>query len=170
MLSQTRTSTSAGRSWPEREHAIAAACRAKAAIVAADERESGVRALLNLGHTFGHALEAAAGYSGRLLHGEGVSIGMVLAFGLSEKLGHCTRADVERVIAHLSDVGLPTRISQIPGKRFTADELMALMAQDKKVKRGRLTFILVKGIGRAFIASDVPIETVQSFLEESLRQ
>jgi 3-dehydroquinate synthase len=156
--------------WPEREHAIAAACMAKAAIVAADERESGIRALLNLGHTFGHALEAAAGYSGRLLHGEGVSIGMVLAFGLSEKLGHCTRADVDRVIAHLSDVGLPTRISQIPGDDFDADELMALMAQDKKVKRGRLTFILAKGIGRAFIANDVPLETVRSFLEESLRQ
>lgn len=154
--------------WPEREQAIASACMAKAAIVAADERESGVRALLNLGHTFGHALEAAAGYSGRLLHGEGVSIGMVLAFGLSEKLGHCTRADVDRVVAHLSEVGLPTRISQIPGEGFGVDELMALMAQDKKVKRGRLTFILAKGIGRAFIAGDVPIETVRSFLEEQI--
>ncbi|MCB1503019.1 MAG: 3-dehydroquinate synthase [Bauldia sp.] len=153
-----------------RTRAVRRSCEMKVDLVVRDETEQGDRALLNLGHTFGHALEAAAGYSGRLLHGEGVSIGMVLAFGLSEKLGHCTRADVERVIAHLSDVGLPTRISQIPGKRFTADELMALMAQDKKVKRGRLTFILVKGIGRAFIASDVPIETVQSFLEESLRQ
>ena len=155
--------------WPEREEAIANACRAKAAIVAADEREGGVRALLNLGHTFGHALEAATGYSGRLLHGEGVSIGMVLAFGLSARLGYCKPSDVKRVVAHLSDVGLPTRISDIPGERMNADTLMALMAQDKKVSRGRLIFILVKGIGRAFISKDVPSDTVRKFLEESLR-
>ena len=154
--------------WPEREQAIATACRAKAAIVAADERESGVRALLNLGHTFGHALEAATGYSGRLLHGEGVSIGMVLAFGLSARLGHCRPEDVKRVVAHLADVGLPTRIAQIPGGRLDVDTLMDLMAQDKKVKRGRLTFILVKGIGRAFIANDVPAETVKSFLADQM--
>ena len=137
--------------------------------VAADEREGGVRALLNLGHTFGHALEAATGYSGRLLHGEGVSIGMVLAFGLSARLGYCKPSDVKRVVAHLSDVGLPTRISDIPGERMNADTLMALMAQDKKVSRGRLIFILVKGIGRAFISKDVPSDTVRKFLEESLR-
>jgi 3-dehydroquinate synthase len=155
--------------WPEREHAIASACRAKAAIVAADEREGGIRALLNLGHTFGHALEAATGYSGRLLHGEGVSIGMVLAFGLSAKLGYCRSDDVRRVVAHLADVGLPTRISQIPGERPDIDTLMGLMAQDKKVSRGKITFILAKGIGRAFIAKDVPIDAVRRFLEESTR-
>jgi 3-dehydroquinate synthase len=115
--------------WPEREQAIASACRAKAAIVAADEREGGIRALLNLGHTFGHALEASAGYNGRLLHGEAVSIGMVLAFGLSAKLGHCKPDDVKRVEAHLKDVGLPTRIAQIPGGGFDVDTLMDLMAQ-----------------------------------------
>jgi 3-dehydroquinate synthase len=156
--------------WPEREQAIAIACRAKAAIVTADERESGVRALLNLGHTFGHALEFATGYSGRLLHGEAVSIGMVLAFGLSARLGHCKPEDVRRVVAHLADVGLPTSIAQIPGERLAVDTLMDLMAQDKKVKRGKLTFILVKGIGRAFIANDVPADTVKTFLAESLRQ
>jgi 3-dehydroquinate synthase len=155
--------------WPEREEAIANACRAKAAIVAADEREGGIRALLNLGHTFGHALEAATGYSGRLLHGEGVSIGMVLAFGLSAKLGYCRPDDVRRVVAHLADVGLPTRISQIPGERPDVDTLMGLMAQDKKVSRGKITFILAKGIGRAFIAKDVPIDAVRRFLEESTR-
>jgi 3-dehydroquinate synthase len=155
--------------WPEREQAIAVACRAKAAIVTADERESGVRALLNLGHTFGHALEAATGYSGRLLHGEAVSIGMVLAFGLSAKLGHCKPDDVKRVVAHLADVGLPTRIGQIPGQRLDVDTLMELMAQDKKVSRGKLTFILVKGIGRAFIAKDVPADAVKEFLSEQMR-
>ena len=155
--------------WPEREQAIASACRAKAAIVAADERESGIRALLNLGHTFGHALESATGYSGRLLHGEGVSIGMALAFRLSAKLGHCNAEDVKRVEAHLGEVGLPTRISQIPGGGFEVDQLMDLMAQDKKVSRGKLTFILVKGIGRAFIARDVPVDSVREFLAEQLR-
>jgi len=154
--------------WPEREQAIASACRAKAAIVAADEREGGVRALLNLGHTFGHALEAATGYSGRLLHGEGVSIGMVLAFALSARLGHCKADDVKRVEGHLKDVGLPTRIAQIPGLVPSVDTLMDLMAQDKKVSRGKLTFILVKGVGRAFIAKDVPADAVRSFLEDSI--
>ena len=153
--------------WPEREQAIASACRAKAAIVAADERESGIRALLNLGHTFGHALEAATGYSGRLLHGEGVSIRMALAFGLSARLGHCRLDDVKRVEAHLKDVGLPTRISQIPGGGFDVDTLLDLMAQDKKVSRGKLTFILAKGIGRAFIAKDVPVDKVRLFLEDN---
>lgn len=155
--------------WPEREQAIASACRAKAAIVAADERESGIRALLNLGHTFGHALEAATGYSGRLLHGEGVSIGMVLAFGLSHRLGHCRSDDVKRVESHLKEVGLPTRVSEIPGGGIDVDTLMELMAQDKKVSRGKLTFILVKGIGRAFIAKDVPSEKVKEFLAEKVR-
>ena len=155
--------------WPEREQAIASACRAKAAIVAADERESGVRALLNLGHTFGHALEAMAGYDGRLLHGEAVAIGMVLAFRFSAKLGHCQPEDVKRVEAHLKDVGLPTRIADIPGGGFGVDALLDLMAQDKKVSRGKLTFILVKGIGRAFIAKDIAVDAVREFLSEQMR-
>ena len=130
-----------------REHAIATSCRAKAAIVMRDERENGERALLNLGHTFGHALEAATGFSDRLFHGEGVSVGMVLAAELSAQLGMLPEADALRVKRHLAMVGLPTHLQDIAG--FTqegladADALMALMAQDKKVKRVRLTFILL---------------------------
>jgi 3-dehydroquinate synthase len=152
--------------WPERDEAIAIACRAKAETVAADETEQGVRALLNLGHTFGHALEAATGYSDRLYHGEAVSIGMVLAHEFSAKLGLAPAEDAARVAAHLADVGLPTRIDQIPGTKLGAAELMQLMAQDKKVARGKLTFILTRGIGQAFIARDVPPTAVADFLEE----
>ena len=132
-----------------REHAIATSCRAKAAIVSRDERETGERALLNLGHTFGHALEAATGFSDRLFHGEGVSVGMVLAAEFSAQLGMISEADAARVERHLAAVGLPTHLQDIAG--FTqegladADALMALMAQDKKVKRGKLTFILLRG-------------------------
>jgi 3-dehydroquinate synthase len=154
--------------WPERDEAIAIACRAKAETVAADETEQGVRALLNLGHTFGHALEAATGYSDRLYHGEAVSIGMVLAHEFSAKLGLAPAEDAARVAAHLADVGLPTRIEQIPGAKLGAAELMQLMAQDKKVARGKLTFILTRGIGQAFIARDVPPTAVADFLEEKV--
>src|SRR4249919_765034 len=128
---------------PAREHAIATSCRMKAAIVSRDERETGERALLNLGHTFGHALEAATSYSDRLLHGEGVAIGMALAFRLSRQLDLCPGQDSDRFIRHLKAAGLPTRLQEIAG--FTqegladADALLALMAQDKKVKRGKLT-------------------------------
>ena len=156
-----------------RQHAIATSCRAKAAIVARDERETGDRALLNLGHTFGHALEAATGFSDRLLHGEGVAIGMVLASELSAELGMISHADAARVSAHLAAVGLPTRLQDIAGFSQegigNADSLMALMAQDKKVKRGRLTFILLKGLGQAVITSDVEPSTVHAFLERKLR-
>ncbi len=155
--------------WPERDEAIAVACRSKAAIVAADEHEkSGARALLNLGHTFGHALEAATGYSDRLLHGEGVSIGMVLAFAFSAKRGLCAQEDSSRVAAHLAAVGLPTRMSEIPGEPMVADRLMEAIAQDKKVSRGQLTFILLNGIGSAFVAHDVPPDEVAAFLKEQL--
>ncbi len=139
---------------------------AKAAIVARDEKETGDRALLNLGHTFGHALEAGAGYSQRLLHGEGVSIGMALAFAFSAKLGLCSGQDVTRVVRHLEAVGLPTRISDVPGELPDTDGLMDLIAQDKKVSRGALTFILVRGIGEAFIAKDVNPQEVRAFLAE----
>jgi 3-dehydroquinate synthase len=156
-----------------REHAIATSCRAKAAIVARDERETGERALLNLGHTFGHALEAATGFSDRLFHGEGVSVGMVLAAELSAQLGMISESDATRVRHHLAEVGLPTRLQDIAG--FTqegladADALMALMAQDKKVKRGRLTFILLEAVGRAVIAPDVEPALVRDFLKAKLQ-
>jgi len=151
---------------PERIAAVAASCRAKAAIVARDEKETGDRALLNLGHTFGHALEAGAGYSDRLLHGEGVAIGMALAFAFSARLGLCPGQDVPRVIRHLEAAGLPTRIADVPGPLPDTDGLMDLIAQDKKVSRGALTFILVRGIGEAFVAKDVNPAEVRAFLEE----
>ncbi|MCR4282655.1 MAG: 3-dehydroquinate synthase, partial [Bauldia sp.] len=152
--------------WPEREQAVAIATRAKAATVAADERDEGVRALLNLGHTFGHALEAAAGYSDRLLHGEAVSIGMVLAFDFSSRRGLAPVADARRVAAHLKDVGLPTAIADIRGERPSVETLIEHIGQDKKVARGKLTFILTRGIGQAFIAADVPRVEVVEFLAE----
>lgn len=150
---------------PARAHAIAVSCRAKAAIVARDEREeSGLRALLNLGHTFGHALEAFASYSDRLLHGEAIAIGMRLAFDFSVKLGICPRADAERVARHIADVGLPTSIGEIPGERPAPQRLLELMAQDKKVKSGKLALILVRGIGQAFVEGKVPMPVLTEFL------
>ena len=155
-----------------REHAIATSCRAKAAIVSRDERETGERALLNLGHTFGHALEAATGFSDRLFHGEGVSVGMVLAAEFSAGLGMIPQADAARVERHLASVGLPTHLQDIAGFAqeglADADTLMALMAQDKKVKRGKLTFILLEAVGRAVIANDVEPSLVRDFLKAKL--
>jgi 3-dehydroquinate synthase len=154
-----------------REHAIATSCRAKAAIVARDERETGERALLNLGHTFGHALEAATGFSDRLFHGEGVSIGMVLAAEFSAQLGMIADADALRVKHHLAAAGLPTHLQDIAGfaqEKISADALMALMAQDKKVKRGKLTFILLQAVGRAVIVPDVEPPLVRDFLQAKL--
>ena len=151
-----------------RERAIAVSCRAKAATVARDERETGERALLNLGHTFGHALEAAAGFSGRLLHGEAVALGMVLAFAFSARRGLLPVAESERVTRHLAQVGLPTRIADVPGPVPSADRLMQLIAQDKKVRRGALTFILARGIGDSFVAPDVDPADVRGFLCEML--
>jgi 3-dehydroquinate synthase len=154
-----------------REHAIATSCRAKAAIVMRDERENGERALLNLGHTFGHALEAATGFSDRLFHGEGVAIGMVLAAEFSAQLGMVADADALRVKHHLAAVGLPTHLQDIAGftqEKIGADALMGLMAQDKKVKRGKLTFILLQAIGRAVIVPDVEPSLVRDFLERKL--
>jgi 3-dehydroquinate synthase len=154
---------------PGRTRAIAESCRAKAAIVARDERETGERALLNLGHTFGHALEAATGYdSQRLVHGEGVAIGMVLAHRFSAYLGHSDVKAAERVERHLAGAGLPTHVSDIGGDLPGAERLMDYMAQDKKVTRGSMTFILTRGIGRAFIAPDVPADALLSFLRENL--
>ena len=153
-----------------REHAIAVSCRMKASIVARDEREHGERALLNLGHTFGHALEAAAGFSDRLLHGEAIALGMTLAFAFSAKRGLLPRSEAERVERHLAAVGLPIHLSSVPGGPPDAERLMGLIAQDKKVKRGRLTFILAHAIGASFVAPDVDAAEVHAFLVEKLAE
>jgi len=151
---------------PERDEAVAQSCRAKAAVVVRDEHETGDRALLNLGHTFGHALERITAYdSARLVHGEGVAIGLALAFRFSAALGLCPMADAERVEAHLTAAGLPTRLSQVPGGCGTVDALLDAMAQDKKVKGGALTFILARGIGKSFIAPGIEADTVRAFLD-----
>jgi len=151
-----------------REHAIAMCCRTKAAIVGRDERETGERALLNLGHTFGHAFEAAAGFSGRLLHGEAVGLGIALAFEFSAKRGLIDNDSVVRVKKHLAAVGLPTAPRELQGALPEIDRLMTLIAQDKKVKRGRLTLILIRSIGQAFVEPDVDPAQVRAFLNEKL--
>ena len=138
----------------------------KARIVAEDETETGARALLNLGHTFGHALEAATGYSDTLLHGEAVAIGMVQAFGLSEMLGHCEQGLSRKVATHLRRVGLPTHISNVAAKLPPPEQLLKLMYQDKKAEGGKLTFILSKAIGEAFISKGVDETKVLAFLKE----
>lgn len=151
------------------ESLIFIACKAKSKIVEADEREKGDRALLNLGHTFGHALESSANYDSTLLtHGEAVSVGLVLAHQYSTRLGFCPKKDTERVKTHLSNVGLPTCFSDIKGVKFNVDKLMSAIHQDKKVKDGKLTFILSKGIGKAFIERDVSPKQIEKFLEEQL--
>ncbi|WP_420103788.1 3-dehydroquinate synthase [Bosea sp. (in: a-proteobacteria)] len=155
---------------PERDHAVAVSCRAKAAIVARDEREEGDRALLNLGHTFAHALERLTGYdSARLVHGEAVAIGLALAFRFSQRLGLCPGQDALRVARHLDHVGLPSRLQQVPGGTGSAQEIVAAMAQDKKVKRGALTFILARGIGQSFIAPGVAADDVLAFVTDELK-
>ncbi|MEO6608939.1 MAG: 3-dehydroquinate synthase [Aestuariivirga sp.] len=145
-------------------HAVRVSCEMKARIVAEDETETGVRALLNLGHTFGHALEAATGYSELLLHGEAVAIGMVQAFGFSEMLGHCPSGIAKKVATHLQRANLPTHKSQINAKLPNPQKLLELMRQDKKAVAGKLTFILAKNIGDTFIAKDVPDQAVLDFL------
>lgn len=153
---------------PERIEAVAQSCRAKADVVARDEREAGDRALLNLGHTFGHALEAATGYDGlRLVHGEGVSIGMALAHRFSVRLNQCSPDDADRLEVHLKAVGLPHSMADIPGELPLPEKLLEFIMQDKKVARGALTFILTRGIGRSYIAKDVPASEVLAFLTES---
>jgi 3-dehydroquinate synthase len=146
-------------------HAVGRSVEMKAEIVAADEREGGVRALLNLGHTFGHALETACGHGDELKHGEAVALGCVMAFRYSARRGLCTDADSERVARLIAMSGLPTRLSDID-RTFDAERLLANMAQDKKAKAGRLTFILVRGIGQAFVANDVDPAALRAFLIE----
>ena len=148
--------------------AVAHSARAKARIVAADEREADQRALLNLGHTFGHALETATGFGEALLHGEAVAIGMALAFELSARLGLCAPTDAARVRRHLEAVGLPVAPPSGNAGRLDADSLIALMAQDKKARQGKITFILARGIGEAFIARDVDAGALRAFLAEAV--
>jgi 3-dehydroquinate synthase len=151
-------------------NAVAVSVRGKASVVARDETEKGDRMLLNLGHTFGHALEAWAGYSERLLHGEAIAIGICLAFELSRELGLVDAASAQRVAAHFEAAGLPTRIADIAGGPSPdAASLMTIMAQDKKVRDGGLTLILVRGIGKAFVTREVSAATLQEFLTRRLQ-
>lgn len=148
--------------------AIARSCQAKADVVAEDERESGRRALLNLGHTFAHAFEAAGLYDGRILHGEAVSIGMVCAHRLSRDLGLASGQDLERVIRHLEALGLPTTLERFSSISFDVSALQAAMAKDKKVRGGTIRFILTRGIGQAFVSDGVASEPVEALLKELL--
>lgn len=151
-----------------RMRAVTRSVEMKAGIVSRDETEEGERALLNLGHTFCHALEKATGYGDRLLHGEGVAIGCALAFELSQRMGLCSQEAPSRVRAHLKAMGMKTDLADIPGDLPGADGLLALMGQDKKVIDGRLRFILARGIGQAFVAEDVPPDLVQGLLRDAL--
>ena len=151
-------------------YAVRRSVEMKAEIVVRDETEQGDRALLNLGHTFCHALEAATGYSARLLHGEGVAIGCALAFSVSAKLGLCSQEDPSRVDAHLIEMGMKRRLADIQGDLPDADALLDLMAQDKKVQDGKLTFIMAHGIGQAFVTQDVPRDVVHAVLVEALAE
>jgi 3-dehydroquinate synthase len=153
-----------------RAEAIAECCRAKARIVARDETETGERALLNLGHTFGHAIEAITGYDGsRLVHGEGVAIGCAMAFRFSAALGLADPAEARRVEAHLAQAGLPSRLAHVQGGAASLEALLAAMAQDKKVRDGELTFILARGIGKSFIQNRVDQARLREFLIGELR-
>ena len=146
-------------------HAIHKSCSAKARIVEADERESGKRALLNLGHTFAHAFEAEAGYNGRLLHGEAVAAGMGLAFDLSVDLGFCAPEDTAKCKAHLRAVGLPAGQADLAAGNSVPSKLIAHMKHDKKMRDGRMYFILVNAIGDAFVSGDVPPDAVETLLQ-----
>ena len=152
----------------KRIEAVRWSCQMKADIVARDETEQGDRALLNLGHTFGHALEAATNYSDRLLHGEGVAIGCALAFEVSSRLGLCSQEDPSRVRAHLKVMGMKTDLRDIEGDLPDADGLLALMGQDKKVTQGTLNYIMARGIGDAFVTSEVDPQVVKSVLSDAL--
>jgi len=147
-----------------RRHAVLTSCAAKAAIVAADEREHGARALLNLGHTFAHALEAEVGYGGELLHGEAVAIGMVMAFELSARLNLCPSEDAARARRHLAAIGLPTGLDTQNGRFWNAATLVDHMSRDKKVTGGRITFVLARGIGQAFLSDEVEMAEVEALL------
>ena len=149
-------------------HAVLTSCRAKASIVQADETEKGSRALLNLGHTFGHALEAQTGYSNALNHGEAVAIGLGLAFDLSVRIGLCPGEDRDRLRGHLAAVGLPVGLDDLTDGGWSAAGLIDLIGQDKKVRSGAMTFVLLRGIGQAFITQDVDLGLLAEVLEEAL--
>ncbi len=151
-----------------RQHAVLVSCKSKAQIVAADEREASVRALLNLGHTFGHALEAETGFSAQLLHGEAVAIGIVMAHDLSAMMGLCEEQDASRVRNHFEAVGLYASPARLANVSWKTDALLHHMASDKKVKDGKVTFILTRGIGQAFIASDVVMDDVRRVVDQSI--
>ena len=153
-----------------RIQAIRTSCETKAAIVARDEREAGDRALLNLGHTFGHALESATGYSDKLLHGEGVAIGMAQAFRFSEQLGICKPGAAARMEKHLTSVGLPTDVSGIRNHLSDARQLVDIMRQDKKAEAGRINFVMVKDVGNAYIDKTIEEDGLIRFLEAELKQ
>lgn len=148
--------------------AIATSCRSKAAIVVADENETGIRALLNLGHTFGHAIEAEAGYDNTVLHGEAVALGCLMAFDLSVRLGLCPQADLDALKAHQADLGFAVRLADLAAKPWDAERLLAAMASDKKATGGRKTFVLARGIGQAFLQPDVDDAAVLATLETFL--
>ena len=155
-----------------RRRAVVTSCAAKARVVASDERDTGERALLNLGHTFGHAIEAEASFDGRVVYGEAVAVGMVLAFALSARLGHCSGDDCARVRRHLGAMGLPVTIAEALGANaapdVTADVLIGHMAQDKKVQDGKVTFVLARAIGNAFLSRDVPADALHAVITDSL--
>ena len=148
--------------------AVVEACAAKVRVVASDEREAGRRALLNLGHTFGHALEAEVGYGDELLHGEAVAIGMVLAFELSARLGHCPAAEAARVRRHIAAAGLPTGLDALPGRSWNTGALLEHMRRDKKVRDGHITFVLARGIGQAFLTDEVALDEVAALLDTAI--
>ena len=148
--------------------AVEISCRAKAAIVAEDELEAGNRALLNLGHTFGHAFEAEAGLDDTLLHGEGVAFGTLCAFDLSQRMGLCAGQEVARVKAHFTDMGLPTTLDNVAGPTWTPEVIIGHMGKDKKTEAGKLTFILARGIGQSFICRDVAEDMLHAQLSDIL--
>ncbi|CDO40968.1 3-dehydroquinate synthase [Bartonella henselae] len=156
---------------PTRIQAIVRSCQFKADIVARDEYETGERALLNLGHTFGHMLETATAYDpNRLIHGEAVAIGMILAHQFSAQLNLISPTLIQRIKTHFKAMRLPTQLKDIPGKLPNAETLMTFIAQDKKVSQNDLTFILIRGLGQSFIAKNVPREAVLTFLEQKLAE
>lgn len=158
------------KSGPERTKAIVTSCRMKARVVEADEREAGQRALLNLGHTFGHAIEACAGYSGKVLHGESVAVGSCLAFDLSVQLKLAPAEDAARVRGWFARAGLPTSFANLPELGASEDDLIEIMRQDKKAADGKLVFVLARGVGRAFVARDVDEAAVRTLLKTALAQ
>lgn len=153
-----------------RQRAVLKSCSSKAEIVAKDETEQNMRALLNLGHTFGHALETETGFSNKLLHGESISLGICLAFDLSLLLELCSKSDAVRIRNHFSAAGLPTYLSDISDIDWDANTLLNHMLSDKKTENGKLNFILVKGIGKSFIAQNINPKNVQIVIEQANQQ